>query len=215
MSGADGWVSGTDGRVSGADRRSGTDGRVDVDIAVDRCVGCLECATVCRPDALRLIPGAWAVEVDLYRCTACRRCVPVCPLSAIDVRGEPRNRHQQVLDSLLAALTSTCPRDWAVTASPPGLRSVVDARPAVPDLAVVRAPGPGVEWLGTGEPAVPLVIEVVSPTTREADLGPKRDLYWQCGITTYWTVDQRTGRVAVQWARARSWFDRWAGFAFG
>lgn len=206
-------------RATRATRATGaaveTDVGIAVGIAVDRCVGCLECATVCRPDALRMIPGAWAVEVDLERCTACRRCVPACPFGAIDVTGEPRNRHRQVLDRVLAALTSTCPGNWSVTTTPPGFRSVVHREPVVPDLAVVRRPQPGVEWLARDEPLVPLVVEVVSSGSREADLGARRDLYWQCGVTTYWTVDQRSGLVAVQWARSRSWFDRWAGFAFG
>ena len=189
---------------------------VRVDVGSDRCVGCLECARVCRPAALRLIPGAWAVEADPRLCTACRRCEPACPFGAISVTGEPRTRHQQVLDGVRAALASTCPRGWHVTATPPDFRTGPDPTgPAVPDLAVLRAELPGVEWLGRDDPAVPLVVEVVSPTTRVRDLGAKRDLYWQWGVTTYWTVDQRTGQVAVQWARSRSWFDRWAGYAFG
>jgi ferredoxin len=188
---------------------------IDVAIGVDRCVGCLECASVCRPEALRLMPGAWAVEVDVDRCTGCRRCVPACPFGAIAVTGQPRSRHQLVLDTLHSALSSTCPRGWTVTTTPPAFRSAVHAEPVTPDLAVVRSPRPGVEWLGREDALVSLAVEVVSPSTREADLGPKRDLYWQCGVTSYWIVDQRTGQVAVQWRRASDWFDRWAGFAFG
>ena len=188
---------------------------ITVQIGSDRCVGCLECASVCRPEALRLIPGAWAVEADVERCTACRRCVPACPFGAIEVTGEPRNRHRIVLDSVRSALASTCPGGWTVTTSPPAFRSAVQAEPAVPDLAVVRVPRPGVEWLSRDDALVPLAVEVVSSSSRAADLGPKRDLYWQCGVPTYWTVEQRTGQVTVQWSRTTAWFDRWAAFAYG
>jgi ferredoxin len=188
---------------------------ISVNIEVDRCVGCLECAEVCRPDALHLIPGAWAVEVDLDRCTACRRCVSACPFGAIGVSGEPRNRHQLVVDALGAALASTCPSGWVVTTTPPTFRAAVESELAAPDLAVVRSTRLGLEWLGREEVLVPLVVEVVSASTRQVALGPKRHLYWQCGVTSYWTVDQQTGQVAVQWSRLSGWFDRWAGFAFG
>jgi ferredoxin len=187
---------------------------IGVRIGVDRCVGCLECAAVCRPAALRPMPGAWAAEVDVSLCTGCRRCVPACPFGAITVTGEPRSRHQMVVDAVRAALASTCPKGWQVTTSAPAFRCGPDGETAVPDVAVVRSRLPGVEWLGSEEPPVPLAVEVVSAGTRQAALGRNRDLYWQCGVPSYWTVDQRDGLVEVHWSRAAGWYDRWAGFAF-
>lgn len=42
-----------------------------------------------------------------------------------------------------------------------------------------------------------LCIEVLSPTTRELDLGAKRVLYARHGVTEYWVVDPETSRVAI------------------
>ena len=187
---------------------------VDVRIGADRCVGCLACADVCKAGALHLIPGVWAVEADVARCTACRRCEAACPFHAVAVTGTPRNKHHLVLDTLQGALASTCPPDWTVSTRPPGFRSPTEPDGVVPDLAVVRTARRGPAWLGEGDGAVSLVVEVTSPTSRDADAGPRRDTYWQCGVPAYWTVDQRTGAVEVQWSTGPAWFDRWAGFAF-
>lgn len=188
--------------------------RVRVSVETDRCVGCLACATVCKPDALRLLPGTWAVEADPERCTACRRCESACPFGAIEVTGEPRNRRRIVVDALRSALASSCPTGWQVPGTPPAFRLSPGHEPVVPDAAVVRLPQRGAEWVGTDEPRVPLVVDVVAGTAKAADLAARRELYWQCGVATYWTVDQRSGEVTVQWSVRPGWFDPWARFAF-
>lgn len=189
-------------------------GALEVSIAADHCVGCLACADVCQPGALRRLPGAWAVEADVTRCTGCRRCVPACPFGVIGVTGGTRNRHQVVVDSLRSALGSSCPAGWRVSTGGPAFWTAMGQPTVVPDLAVVRDDSAGAPWPTVDRTTVALVVEVVSPTTRDLDLGRKRDLYWQRDVSTYWTVDQRTGRVTVHWSLRAAWFDRWAAFSF-
>jgi len=185
-----------------------------VSIAADHCVGCLACADVCQPDALRQVPDAWAVTADVSRCTGCRRCVSACPFGVITVTGGTRNRHQIVVDNLQAALLSTCPTSWRVSTTGPSFWTALGQPTVVPDLAVVHDTGAEAAWPGQDRGRVALVIEVVAPSTREMDLGRKRDLYWQRDVAAYWTVDQRTGKVTVQWSLNPAWFDRWAAFTF-
>lgn len=187
-----------------------------VEVAVDRCVGCLSCGAVCTAGALTRLPGAWAVQPHPEHCTGCRRCEQACPFGALHVQGAPRTRHRVILDELAAVLAASCPTGWGVTTAPPGFRAGPGLPSAVPDLAVVRATPPGpVAWLASPEPQVGLVVEVVSRQSRRADLGPRRDAYWRCGVPTFWTVDRRTGSVAVEWSTRPGWFDRWAAFTFG
>ena len=40
-----------------------------------------------------------------------------------------------------------------------------------------------------------LVIEVVSPSTRQRDLDRKRDFYMKAGIPDYWAVDPETRAI--------------------
>jgi ferredoxin len=197
-------------------------GALRVSIAADHCVGCLACADVCRPDALALLPDVWAVGVDIGRCTGCRRCEKACPFGVLQVTGATRNRHQVVVDNLRDALASDCPAGWRVSTTGPAFWTALGRPTVVPDLAVVHddraaegaaagAAVPGPPHDGT---AVALVVEVVAPSTRDLGPGRRRDLYWQRDVPTYWTVDQRTGRVTVQWALRPAWFDRWAAFSF-
>ena len=46
-----------------------------------------------------------------------------------------------------------------------------------------------------GAPA--LIIEIVSPDTRDRDLGVKRQLYDRGGVREYWIVDPDTNRISV------------------
>ena len=64
----------------------------------------------------------------------------------------------------------------------------------MPDLAVVRDERSAEPWPPHQPAIVALVVEVVSPSTRGADLGRKRDVYREQGVPTYWTVDQRDAK---------------------
>ena len=189
-------------------------GSLEVTIAADHCVGCLACADVCQPDALHLLPNAWAVSYDASRCIGCRRCEAACPFGAIHVSGRTRTRHQVVVDNLRTALISTCPAGWRVSTTGPAFWTALGQPTVVPDLAVVRDESAAAAWLPGDHTMVALVVEVVAPSTRDMDLGRKRDLYWQRDVATYWTIDQRTGQVTVQWSLRPTWFDRWAAFSF-
>jgi ferredoxin len=189
-------------------------GSLKVTIAADHCVGCLACADVCQPDALHLLPNAWAVAYDASRCIGCRRCEAACPFGAIHVSGGTRTRHQVVVDNLRTALASTCPAGWRVSTTGPAFWTALGQPTVVPDLAVVRDESAAEAWSPDDHTIVTLVVEVVAPSTRDMDLGHKRDLYWQRDVATYWTIDQRTGQVTVQWSLRPNWFDRWAAFSF-
>jgi ferredoxin len=184
-------------------------GPPEVRVAVDHCVGCLACVDVCQPDALRLMPGAWAVAVDSSRCNGCRRCVTACPFGVITVSGAPRTRHQLVLDNLRSVLTSQCPAGWRVYTAGTSIGATLGQSLLMPDLAVVRDELSAEPWPPHQPATVALVVEVVSPSTRGADLGRKRDVYREQGVPTYWTVDQRDAKVTVHWSTHPAWFDHW------
>jgi NAD-dependent dihydropyrimidine dehydrogenase PreA subunit len=182
--------------------------RRDVRVAVDRCGGCCECLRVCTAGALDLMPDVSAVLPDPARCTGCRRCVEACPARAIRVSGPVRGRHRVVLDAVHDALARACPPGWRVVAAEPVLPPDPAAAGA-PDVAVLRLPLAGTEWLPAGPP-VELVVEVVSPGSRARDLGSRREHYHRLGVPSYWTVEQDSGLVAVQWCHPGRWFDPWA-----
>jgi len=202
----------TGARTMSDERNVGGDcGPVPIDVDAARCAGCLACAAVCRFDALRRMPGVWAVAPDPDLCTFCGRCVGACPLHAIAVNGTPRTRRQMILHRLEASLRSTCPRGWSVISGGPGFPPTPDAEALAPDLAVVRTRQPGLEWLDAGEPPVPLVIDLVGSGVHPELLQSRREAYRTAGVPTYWTVDQRAGRIHVQWSARSHWFDSWAG----
>ena len=204
------------GRLRPPGRAKDTAGeRIGVTVAVDRCTGCQQCIAACTGGAVELMPDAWAIQIRAERCTGCRKCVPACPFRAITVTGPVRNRHRVVLDGVHEALTRSCPPGWRVASAEPVVRPEPQAAPVAPDVALLRIPHRGVEWLPVQEPPIGLVVEVVSPSSRARDLGSKRDLYWRCGVPVYWTVDQVTGRVAVQWSHRPAWFDAFATDVFG
>ena len=47
-----------------------------------------------------------------------------------------------------------------------------------------------------------LVVEVLSPATRENDLGPKRDRYLRAGVREVWLIDPRS--APCSWSSARA-----------
>lgn len=72
---------------------------------------------------------------------------------------------------------------------------------------------PDIAWWASDPPIGPgaidvvpdLVIEVLSPSTRENDLGPKRDKYLDAGVRELWLVDPDARRVLVVAAGREEW----------
>lgn len=54
---------------------------------------------------------------------------------------------------------------------------------------------PASDWDDAPPPL--LVVEVLSPTTRHRDLGPKRKFYLEAGAAEYWVIDPETRTVRV------------------
>jgi ferredoxin len=207
-------------RWSGRSSRSGwpskpADGP-QVRLALDRCTGCQECVRACKLDAIGLVPdGSWTVQVNRTKCSGCRRCVQACPFRAITVDGPVRTRHQIALDHLHDALTpADVPGCQVAVGEPLPSTHLTDVCPT-PDLAVLRALRDDTPWVPFRPPAVDLVVEVVAPSARAQDLGPKQEVYRHLGVGAYWTVDQRTGRVTVHWSDQASWFDQLAHRTYG
>jgi Uma2 family endonuclease len=110
----------------------------------------------------------------------------------------PKRRHQKIVHRLLMS-------HWRFEGAtgelilPQDMR-IDDHNVFVPDLI----------WLPAGTvmaddehilPIVPpLVIEVVSPSTRRHDLGPKRRGYAESGVEEVWIVDGEADRVTVHGA---------------
>jgi Uma2 family endonuclease len=67
---------------------------------------------------------------------------------------------------------------------------------AEPDLMVRRAhPGSRKSWASAPIPS--LVIEIISPSTRRRDYGPKKDFYMEVGVPEYWIVDEELRAITV------------------
>jgi ferredoxin len=195
--------------------RQDAGGTPGLNVIGDHCVGCSACVEVCQPGALQLMSGVWAVAADPDLCNGCRRCVPACPFGLVTVSGMTRTRHQLVLDNLATALASSCPPGWRVYTGDPSAVSTLAATRVVPDLAVSCEEPQAGTWPGHTPGTVVLVVEIISPSTRSADLGHKREVYRAHGVPAYWTLDQRDGQVTVHWSGHPTWFDRWAGNTFG
>jgi glutamate synthase (NADPH/NADH) small chain len=66
----------------------------EVNVILDRCVGCQECIIRCPTRALSIDVSIWKAKADNELCVGCRQCERCCPFSAITVAGpvkvEPR-----------------------------------------------------------------------------------------------------------------------------
>jgi Uma2 family endonuclease len=81
------------------------------------------------------------------------------------------------------------------------LYAPVDVKPAedepilIPDLVFVARERLGIIGPKAIEGAPDLVVEILSPSTRERDLGVKRAIYARYGVREYWLVDLDARRV--------------------
>ena len=110
------------------------------------------------------------------------------------VSPSPTGLHQRVVINLGYRLKEACPAHLEVLPAPYDWRIGSDTA-LEPDLMVIRrsdfAPdGPLV--------ATPLlVVEVLSPSTRDTDLGSKRLAYADAGCPAYWIVDPAVPAVTA------------------
>ena len=99
-------------------------------------------------------------------------------------RPLPSRAHQTVVMNQLLGLQSVLPADVLVRSGPLEIRYDEDTV-LLPDVAVVP-----VEGYDSDAPLRPvLVIEVLSPETREIDLGLKKEAYRAAGCVSYWVFD--------------------------
>lgn len=69
-----------------------------------------------------------------------------------------------------------------------------------PDIAVVRTDRKHIVSERAIEGPPDLVVEILSPSTRDRDLYIKRDAYARFGVAEYWVVDPNLGTVEVSGA---------------
>jgi Uma2 family endonuclease len=111
----------------------------------------------------------------------------------------PANFHQIAVGNLYALLREATPPGWTVMLAPFDWR-IGRATVLQPDLFVIEHPeGPADHYEG-----VPLLaVEVLSPSTRQRDLGLKRLAYGEAGLETYWVVDPGVPSLTVFGLRSR------------
>lgn len=105
----------------------------------------------------------------------------------------PRLRHQSVVGSLLVALRGATPRDLQVFTAPFDVHLGIHTA-LQPDLVVARRSDLQEDGIH-GAPV--LAIEVLSPSTRAYDLGPKMEILAAAGCPSYWTIDPKEPELTV------------------
>ncbi len=110
------------------------------------------------------------------------------------VSPSPRYRHQTAIGELFAVLRAACPPDLHVVMAPVDVRR--GRRTSLqPDVMVY--PREAVAFDEPGQVPPLLAAEVVSPSSRDFDLGLKRFTYARLGIPSYWVVDPGAASIVV------------------
>lgn len=111
------------------------------------------------------------------------------------VSPAPRIRHQDAVFNLAVRLRSACPEDLKVLFAPVDV-VLADDTVLEPDLLVA----PRAQFTERDLPGAPvLAVEVLSPSTRGADLLLKKDRLQQAGCPHYWVVDTDVPSITA-WA---------------
>jgi Uma2 family endonuclease len=117
------------------------------------------------------------------------------------VRGElfvtpaPTDGHETVLARLTRILEPYVARHALGYVYHPRAIFRFDGSEVEPDLMVRAGQPRGGTWDTAPRPI--LIVEVLSPTTRRRDSGPKRELYVDAAIPDYWIVDAETRTITV------------------
>ncbi|MCL6595920.1 MAG: Uma2 family endonuclease [Firmicutes bacterium] len=111
--------------------------------------------------------------------------------------SSPYPRHQRVVRNLVRLLGRL--QDSGLGEVLPGPLDVVFDRHTVfePDVIFARAERLGIVTERNVSGAADLVVEVLSESTREVDLGRKLRAYGKHGVEEYWAVDPEAGTIQV------------------
>lgn len=114
------------------------------------------------------------------------------------VTPAPAPSHQEVVANLLGELRAHVTARGLGKVYPAPI-DVILARTSVvqPDLVFVRAERLSLVTARAIEGPPDLVVEVLSPTTRARDRGPKLKLYARFGVPHYWLLDDRARRLTA------------------
>lgn len=111
------------------------------------------------------------------------------------VSPAPSARHQSVAMHLSAWLYTAQDRALGRAFAAPTDTVLGPDTVVQPDLVFVRRNGRALLTDANIQGPPDLVIEILSPATRERDLGAKRQLYARFGVPHYWIVDPETHSV--------------------
>ena len=110
--------------------------------------------------------------------------------------------HQRIAARLVSALDRYCMAHNLGFVVGPGA-VVFDGNELQPDVQVIPGrdgPHDDTKWEQLATPL--LVVEVLSESTRQRDLGKKKAAYERLGVPTYWIVDRGARRVVSLSARS-------------
>ncbi len=58
------------------------------------CLGCGDCVTACKFDAIHINPETHLPEVDEKKCVGCKACAKVCPRGVLEIRDKGKNNRR-------------------------------------------------------------------------------------------------------------------------
>ena len=114
------------------------------------------------------------------------------------VTPPPAMNHQSISSNVVYALERIVREQdlGRVYAAPTGIRFTPN-NVLIPDVIFIARDRLHIIGPKTVDAAPDLVVEILSPRTRQRDLTTKRDLYARFGVQEYWIVDPDARSVAV------------------
>jgi len=147
---------------------------------------------------LVLIPG-WTRERYLAEAPEMQFCE--YEGGELAMHSPVRARHQQQVRFLTYLLGHHCSTRGGEVLNGPAVLQIAHDILREPDIFVIppeRVPGMG----DLPIVAVPsLIVEVISPSTRNLDLKTKADEYRALGVAEYWAVDDEKRELVAHWPR--------------